>query len=36
MSSELSPKVLELLGQSNVETVKIQPVNSGLVKQPEE
>jgi hypothetical protein len=36
MSSEFSPKVLELLGQSNVETIKIQPVNSGLVKQPEE
>ena len=36
MSSEFSPKVLELLGQSNNETIKIQPVNSGLIKQPEE
>jgi hypothetical protein len=34
MSSEFSPKVLELLGQSNKETVKIEPVNSGLVKNP--
>jgi hypothetical protein len=34
MSSEFSPKVLELLGQSNKETIKIEPVNSGLVKNP--
>ena len=34
MSSEFSPKVLELLGQSNKETVKIEPVSSGLVKNP--
>ena len=34
MSSEFSPKVLELIGQSNKETVKIEPVNSGLVKNP--
>jgi|694.fasta_scaffold65722_2 hypothetical protein len=34
MSSELSPKVLELLGQSNKETVKIEPVSSGLIKNP--
>tara|TARA_R110000868_G_scaffold166500_1_gene400514 strand:- start:18 stop:3533 length:3516 start_codon:yes stop_codon:yes gene_type:complete len=34
MSSEFSPKVLELLGQSNAETIKIEPVNSGLVKNP--
>jgi hypothetical protein len=33
MSSEFSPKVLELLGQSNKETVKIEPVSSGLVKK---
>ncbi len=34
MSSEFSPKVLELLGQSNKETIKIEPVNFGLVKNP--
>ena len=34
MSSEFSPQILELIGQSNKETVKIEPVNSGLVKYP--
>ena len=34
MSSEFSPKVLELLGQNNTETTKIEPVNSGLIKTP--
>jgi len=34
MSSEFSPKVLELLGKSNKETVKIEPVSSGLIKNP--
>ena len=36
MSSEFSPKILELLGQSNEETVKIEPINSGLIKKPTE
>ncbi len=36
MSSEFSPKILELLGQNNKETVKIEPVNSGLIKYPDQ
>ena len=36
MSSEFSPKVLELLGQNNAETIKIEPVNSGLIVKPNE
>ena len=36
MSSEFSPQVLELLGQNNKETVKIEPVNSGLIKYPDQ
>ncbi len=36
MSSEFSPKVLELLGKNNAETIKIEPVNSGLVTKPNE
>tara|TARA_E500000318_G_scaffold82115_1_gene77430 strand:+ start:2100 stop:5597 length:3498 start_codon:yes stop_codon:yes gene_type:complete len=36
MSSEFNPKVLELLGQSNIETQKIKPIQPGLVKEPEE
>jgi len=34
MSSEFSPKVLEILGKSNKEIVKIEPVSSGLIKNP--
>ena len=36
MSSEFSPQVLELLGQNNKETVKIEPINSGLIKKPDQ
>jgi len=36
MSSEFSPQVLELLGQNNKETVKIEPVNSGIIKYPDQ
>ena len=34
MSSELSPKVLELLSKQNAETIKIEPVVPGLVTKP--
>ena len=36
MSSEFSPQVLELLGQNNKETVKIEPVDSGIIKYPDQ
>ena len=36
MSSEFSPEVLKLLNETNIETKKIKPINSGLVKEPEE
>ena len=36
MSSELSPEVLKLLNEANIETVKIEPINSGLVKKPDQ
>jgi len=36
LATELSPKVLELIGKKNSETLKIQPINSGLVKEPDE
>ena len=36
MSSEFSPEVLKLLNEANIETQKIKPINSGLVKEPEE
>lgn len=36
MSSEFSPEVLKLLNEANIETQKIKPINSGLVKKPEE
>jgi len=36
MSSEFSPEVLKLLNDANIETEKIKPIQSGLVKEPEE
>jgi len=36
MSSEFSPEVLKLLNETNIETKKIKPINSGLVKEPDE
>ena len=36
MANEFSPEVLNLLQTYNKETVKIEPVNSGLVKNPDQ
>jgi len=36
MANEFSPEVLNLLETYNKETIKIEPVNSGLVKNPDQ
>ena len=36
MSSEFSPEVLGLIGRSNAETIKIEPVVPGLITKPTE
>ena len=36
MATELSNDILSILDNHNAETVKIKPVDSGLVKEPDE
>ena len=36
MANEFSSEVLNLLETHNAETIKIEPVNSGLVKNPDQ
>ena len=36
MANEFSPEVLNLLETHKTETIKIEPVNSGLVKNPDQ